>query len=74
MDISAFHKLGARQRAMVAIAVLLDGFEAASYLESDSEKSDELQSAAMALSNLAPEVRMPLAGSLLRTAIEELTS
>ena len=72
MDLSKFHTLSARLRALTAIAVLLDGFEAPTYLENDAEESDKLQQAAIALSSLAPEVRMPLAGSLLRTALEEL--
>ncbi|MCB0338813.1 MAG: hypothetical protein KDD53_04375 [Bdellovibrionales bacterium] len=72
MDTQKFRALSARDRALVAIAVLLDGHEAEHYLSNDSEKGVALSRAAQDLSSQSPELRMPFLGTMLRTAIEEL--
>ena len=72
MSVSKVHKLPARMKALVAIAVLLDGFEATNYLEGSGESSGELRAAAKELASLAPELRMPLVGTLLRVALKEI--
>ncbi len=68
-DISRFRVLQARERALVAIAVLLDGHDAADFLTSDKEKPMVLSRAAKDLAELTPELRMPLLGTLLRAAL-----
>jgi hypothetical protein len=65
--------LAPRDRALVAVAVLLDGREAGSYLTEDALCGDALQRAAQSLAQLPPEVRMPLAGTVLRESLEEMS-
>lgn len=72
MDAQRFRSLSARQRAIVAVGVLLDGREAENYLEGDSTYGSALSKAAHDLADQAPEVRMPLVGTLLRSALKEL--
>ena len=72
MNLKYVKDLQARNRALVCIAVLLDGMEAVSYLEQDSELGNQLASAANYLASQQPELRMPLVGSLLRDALAEM--
>jgi len=67
-----FQKLSARSQALVAFAVLLDGFEAGVILENDSKNGLELRAAAETLAGQSPELRLPLVSTLLRNAVEEL--
>jgi hypothetical protein len=72
MDLQRFRILSARDRALVAIAVLMDGRDAGGFLESDAVNGPALKRAADALSELPPDLRMPLTGTLLRLAVEEV--
>jgi hypothetical protein len=72
MDAQRFRSLPARQRALVAVSVLLDGMEASVYLENDSLNSAGLTKAAQELATQEPELRMPFVGSMLRRALEEM--
>ena len=72
MDMQRFRALSAHDRALVAIAVLLDGREATAYLEADAAHGILLKRAALDLAGLDPELRMPLTGTLLRSALQEL--
>ena len=72
MDARRFRSLAARQRALVAIAVLLDGREAAVFLESDVAHGEDLKEAALMLAELEPDLRMPYIGTMLRGALTEL--
>lgn len=72
MDAQRFRGLSARQRALVALAVLLDGREAGIYLENDSVAGPGLKKAAADLAAIPPELRMPFAGTMLRGALSEL--
>lgn len=72
MILPRFNSLSARNRALVAMAVLLDGREAVTYLRADSLLLDALSKAANELSELEPELRMPLAGTILREALQEI--
>ena len=56
----------------VAVAVLLDGREAALYLENDSLNSTGLSKAALELADQDPQLRMPYEGSALRLALSEM--
>jgi hypothetical protein len=72
MDTQRYRSLSAEHRALVAVAVLLDGREAGMYLENDSVNGQGLKRAALDLASVAPELRMPLIGTLLRDALEEM--
>lgn len=72
MDASRFRSLSARLRALVAVAVLLDGREASLFLENDQHHGEALKRAALDLAAVEPELRMPFAGTMLRTALDEL--
>jgi len=74
MKLEKFRSLSAHQRAMVAIAVLLDGHEAELYLDNDSLAGEELAKAAKDFVVASPEFRNILAGDALRRALEELQS
>lgn len=72
MSLNRFRGLSAQKRALVAVAVLLDGREAVTYLGNDSVVGNSLQRAASEIASLDLELRTPLAGTLLREAVEEL--
>ena len=74
MDAQKFRALNPWDRALVAIAVLLDGREAGAYLESDSVNGTGLRRAALDLAAVEPELRMPFVGTLLRAALKDLKS
>jgi hypothetical protein len=67
-----FNNLSPHQKALVAVAVLLDGREAIAYLLGNRPEDILLRQAAEEISNLQPELRMPFIGTILRTAIKEL--
>ena len=71
-NLSRFRALGTREKALVAVAVLLDGHEAGEYLSSDKERHTALCRAAKDIAELSPELRLPLLGTLLRASISEL--
>jgi hypothetical protein len=71
-DTSRFRALSDREKALVAIGVLLDGFDAVEYFGADSERKIALQRASKDLAELSPDLRIPLLGTLLREAISSL--
>ncbi len=71
-DLWRFRTLDMRERAIVTVAVLLDGHDAGDYLTSDKERHLALHRAAKDLAELTPELRMPLLGTLLRHALGQL--
>ncbi len=71
-DVLSFSNLPPRERALVAIAVLLDGLEAPEYLQSELEHRAQLVRAAADLVKLAPDLRLPFVGTLLRRSLAEL--
>lgn len=71
-DLSRYKALGVRERALVAVAVLLDGHDAGDYLSCDKNRGTALSRAAKDLADLAPDLRMPLVGTLLREALDSL--
>lgn len=73
MDTKRLRDLPSRQQALVAVAVLLDGIDAAMYLESDSADGEKLKAAAEELAGQRADLRVPLAGTVFRMAIEKLT-
>lgn len=72
MNTQRFRALSSHQRALVAVAVLLDGLEATIYLKNDALNGDGLAKAAEELCQQEPNLRMPLLGSELRQALAEL--
>ncbi len=69
-DISRFRALSPRERAIVAIAVLVDGHDAPELLSADKERRTPLSRAAKDLVSLPPDLRLPLVGTLLRDAVQ----
>lgn len=72
MDTKKLRSLPVRQQALVAVAVLLDGIEAANYLETDATDGEALKKAAEELAGQKAELRVPLAGTIFRMAVEQL--
>jgi hypothetical protein len=72
MSMASFHSMSARQRALVGLAVLLDGREAADFLKQDKELGTRLAEAAITLAALEPQLRMPFVGTNLRSALREV--
>ncbi len=73
MEAHRFRNLSARQRAVVAIGLLLDGREAENYLENDSVFGSALSKAAHDLADQPPDLRMPFVGTMLRIALREMS-
>ena len=72
MDLQRFRTLSPHHRALVAIAVLLDGREAGAFLENDAASGGVLSRAARDMSALPPDLRMPSVGTMLRSAIRDM--
>ena len=70
MDIQRLRALSARQRALVALSVLLDGRDASTYLENDALNGQALAGAAKALAAQDLELRMALAATTLRASLK----
>lgn len=70
MNHNCYTELSKEEQALVAIAVLLDGQEAAAYLKFDHGRGAELSKAADYLSGLKLELRMPYVGTVLRSALD----
>ncbi len=68
---SKFSQLNNRERALVAIAVLLDGGEALEYLRIDRARGEALRLACEELLSFDLDMRLPYAGTALRRALEE---
>ena len=71
MSLSHFRALSPKERALVAVAVLIDGSDSSMYLESDSENAEQLKLAADELCSLEIDARVAFVGTVLRLALEE---
>lgn len=72
-DLSRFRALSAKEKALVAVAVLLDGHDAAEFLTvSERQGTSTLSKAASDLASLSLDLRLPLVGTMLRVALEDL--
>jgi len=71
-DLTKYRALPPKERALIAVAVLLDGRDAVEYLKSDKERGNVLCKATKDLAELAPDLRMALSGSFLRQALAEI--
>ena len=72
MGVDSFIMLSSRERALVAMAVLLDGREAVNVLAQDNSRGEILKKAVEELSAIAPDLRMPFIGSVLRMTLDEM--
>ena len=72
MDSVRLRSLSPKLKTLVAVAVLLDGFEGAEYLERDSVNGAGLKKAASDLAAQPPELRMPFVGTALRGALKDM--
>lgn len=73
MDFSRFRALAPRQRALVSMAVMVDGQDAVQYLEHDAVHGEILGKVAASLASIDLELRIPLLGSLARQAFREIS-
>lgn len=71
MSLSTWRTLSPKERALVAVAVLVDGSDSKIYLESDSERAEQLKLAADELCQLEIDARVAFVGTVLRLALEE---
>lgn len=71
MSLGTWRSLSPRERALVAVAVLIDGNDSRIYLECDAEKSEQLKRAADELCSLEVDARLAFVGTVLRLALEE---
>ena len=65
-----FRKLSVHEQLIVAIGVLMDGTDAAQYLERDSQRGEVLAGAVSELANVELDSRLPFVGTLVRLALE----
>jgi hypothetical protein len=71
MSLATWRSLSPRDRALVAVAVLIDGSDSRLYLGCDAERAQDLQRAADELCNLEVDARVAFVGTVLRLALEE---
>lgn len=74
MKTDLYRSLPAKERAIVAAAVLLDGREAENYLGNDISLGQKLSQAAIQLATIPIDIRMPLVGALLRAALNDIAA
>ena len=67
-----FNKLTDKERALISIAVLLDGIDAGFYLESDLHSGSIYRKFADEISKEAPDIRLSHSGTLLRRALNNM--
>ena len=68
-----FKALSEESRIIVALAVLIDGYDAIDILKMDKERGAELAQAATEVVRLSPDIRMPLIGTYLRDSLASFT-
>lgn len=73
MNFERFRNLSAHHRALVAVAVLLDGHEAAMFLGDDQEHGVLLGEVAKEIASLKPIFRNFISAHYLRNALEDLS-
>lgn len=74
MDISRFRVMSAKNRALVALGLLMDGSNAAYVLSHDLSLGEHYQKVCEELNSLEAELRLPLLGTLLRQALLDLNT
>jgi len=71
MGVNTWGQLSSREQALVAVAVLIDGTEAAGVLSMDAQRGEILKTTAATFGELELDARLPFLGTLLRRSIEE---
>jgi len=71
MSLSSWRSLSARDRALVAVAVLVDGSDSKVFLGFDGDRGEQLKRAAEELCSLEVDARVAFVGTVLRLALEE---
>ena len=71
-NLSRLRALSPREQALVAMAVLIDGHDAVECLSTDRDRHLALTRAAKDLAELPPDLKLPLAGIVLRQALSIL--
>ena len=69
MNLRRFNSLSPHQQALVAIALLLDDLEAASYLENDAINGQGMSKIIKKFASFDKDLRASLAATLLRQSI-----
>jgi hypothetical protein len=72
MAATLFRELTPQQRALVALAVLLDGRDAAEFLSQDIQLGEHFRAVIEQLTRDDLEMRIPFMGTLYREAIADL--
>ncbi len=70
MNNGAMAQLTQHEQALVAVAILIDGNDAAAVLAIDSTRGEQLKAAAQELGAMEIDTRLPFIGTLLRRALE----
>jgi hypothetical protein len=73
MSAKSYRSLTSHQRALVAMAVLLDGNEAANFLGLDASMGERYRLAAEELTRDELEIRLPFIGTLYREALADMS-
>lgn len=71
MSLATWRSLSPRDRALVAVAVLVDGSDSKLYLDCDADRAEQLKKAAEELCSLEVDARVAFVGTVLRLALEE---
>jgi len=71
MSVARFRALPPYEKALVGVAVLIDGNEAGKYLEASGGEGADLRAAAEELCQLELDLRLVLTGTALRLALGE---
>jgi hypothetical protein len=72
MSLTHLRALDPIDRALVAVAVLIDGSDASLYLDGDVERSQDLKNAVEELCRLEIDGRLAFVGTVLRLALKEV--
>ena len=72
MSLTHLRALDPIDRALVAVAVLIDGSDASLYLDGDPERSEALKQAVEELCRLEIDGRLAFVGTILRLALQEV--
>lgn len=73
-NLARLRALSPHEQALVCTAVLLDGHDAVEFLSCDLERHLALTRAAKDLAELPPDLKLPLAGMILRQSLSMLSS
>ena len=68
-----FEKLDPKLRALLAVALIVDGREAMDYLKIDSEHGASFRELIEELGALEPDLRIGLMGTILRRTLAEIS-